>query len=77
MPRPPGKGLYPADLTREEFERYVAAHPDQRKALYDPFTVVQRSGDSLEAIPYHVAYREWLEPAMKALRQASQAGTGD
>src|SRR6202171_5867866 len=26
-PRPPGRGLFPEDLTKEEFDRYVAAHP--------------------------------------------------
>jgi hypothetical protein len=70
-PRPPGRGLYPEDLTKEEFDRYVAAHPDQKAALYDPFTVVRRKGAALEAIPYHIAYREWLDPAVQALRDAA------
>jgi hypothetical protein len=70
-PWPPGRGLFPEDLTKEEFDRYVAAHPDQKAALYDPFTVVRRKGAALEAIPYHVAYREWLDPAVKALREAA------
>ncbi len=70
-PWPPGRALYPADLTHEEFDRYVAAHPEQKAALYDPWTVVRRKGAALEAIPYHVAYREWLDPAVKALREAA------
>ena len=70
-PRPPGRGFFPADLTREEFDRYVAAHPEQKNALYDPFTVVRRNADALEAIPYHVAYKEWIDPAVKALRDAA------
>src|ERR1700674_99153 len=70
-PRPPGRGLYPEDLTKEEFDRYVAAHPEQKAALYDPFTVVRRKGAALEAIPYHIAYREWLDPAVQALRDAA------
>jgi hypothetical protein len=70
-PRPPGRGFFPADLTREEFDRYVASHPEQKNALYDPFTVVRRNGDTLEAIPYHVAYKEWIDPAAKALRDAA------
>jgi hypothetical protein len=68
---PPGRNLFPADLTREEFDRYVAAHPAQKAALYDPFTVIRRKGAALEAIPYHAAYREWLDPAIKALREAA------
>ncbi len=70
-PRPPGAELYPADLTREEFDRYVTAHPDQKATLYDPFTVVRRQGDLLTSVPYHVAYQQWLAPAAKALREAA------
>src|SRR5882672_4961223 len=70
-PVPPGRALFPSDLTHEEFDRYVAAHPDQKAALYDPWTVVRRMGAALEAIPYHVAYRQWLDPAVKALRDAA------
>jgi hypothetical protein len=70
-PRPPGRGFFPADLTRKEFDAYIAAHPDQKSALYDPFTVVRRKGTALEAIPYHVAYKEWVDPAAAALREAA------
>lgn len=70
-PRSPGRGFFPADMTRKEFDAYVAAHPDQKSALYDPFTVVRRKGNALEAIPYHVAYKEWVDPAAAALREAA------
>ena len=70
-PRAPGRGFFPADLTHEEFDRYVAAHPEQKNALYDPFTVVHRKGGALEAIPYHVAYKHWVDPTAKALRDAA------
>jgi len=71
-PWPPGRGFFPADLTHEEFDRYVAAHPEQKTALYDPFTVVRRNGGALEAIPYHAAYKQWVDPAAKALRDAAE-----
>jgi hypothetical protein len=70
-PMPPGRGFFPADLTREEFDRYVAAHPKEKKALYDPFTVVRRKGGALEAVPYHIAYKQWVDPAAAALREAA------
>jgi hypothetical protein len=70
-PWPPGRNLYPSDLTHEEFDRYVAAHADQKAALYDPWTIVRRKGAALEAIPYHVAYKQWVDPAAKALRDAA------
>ena len=70
-PMPPGRGFYPAGLTREEMETYVRNHPEQKAALYDPHTVVRRDADRLVAVPYHVAYREWLEPAASALNEAA------
>ena len=68
---PPGRGFYPAGLTRDEMETYVRNHPEQKAALYDPHTVVRRDADRLVAVPYHVAYREWLEPAASALNEAA------
>ena len=68
---PEGAGFYPTDLTREQFEAYLVAHPDQKAALTGPYTVVRRDGDRLIAVPYSVAYKEWLEPAAKLLDQAA------
>jgi hypothetical protein len=68
---PPGRNLYPADLTRAEFDRYVAAHPDRKAALYEQYSVLVRNGAALEALPYHVAYRQWLGPTAKLLREAA------
>ncbi len=70
-PMPPGRGLYPPGLTRAEIEAYVRDHPDQKPALYDPHTVVQRDGARLVAVPYHVVYHEWLAPAAAALNEAA------
>lgn len=75
-PLPEGAGFYPSDLGREEFEAYLAAHPDQRAALTGPYTVVKRQGDRLVAVPYSVEYRQWLEPAAALLRKAA-ATTGN
>jgi hypothetical protein len=71
QPRPPGAELYPHDLTKADVEKYVQAHPEQRAAIYSPFTVVRRDGPRLETVPYHVAYEKWLTPAAKALRDAA------
>jgi len=71
QPKPPGAGFYPADLTKEEFDGYLAAHPDQAEALTSPYTVVKREGDRLVAVPYSQEYRQWLEPAAKLLEQAA------
>ncbi|HET9742308.1 MAG TPA: Zn-dependent hydrolase [Terriglobales bacterium] len=71
QPMPPGRGLYPEGLTRADLEKYVAAHPEQKDQLYSPYTVIRRNGDELEAIPYHVEFRQFLIPAAKALREAA------
>ena len=70
-PKPAGAGFYPADLTKEEFDKYLAAHPGEAKALTDPYTVVKRQGDKLVSVPYSVEYKQWLEPAAKLLEQAA------
>ena len=72
QPMPEGAGFYPADLTRAEFDAYLAANPDQREALTNPYTVVERRGDGFVAVPYSQAYREWLVPAARLLEQAAE-----
>src|SRR5712692_197338 len=70
-PMSPGRGLYPHGLTREQVEQYVKEHPEKRAEIYSPYTVVRRHGAALVGIPYHQAYREFLEPAARALREAA------
>ena len=69
---PPGRGFYPANLTRDQVEQYVKEHPEQKAAIYAQFTIVRWHQDKLEAVPYHIAFRAFLEPAAKALRAAAQ-----
>ena len=68
---PAGAGFYPRDLTKADFDAYLAAHPDQKGALTDGYTIVKRQGDRLVAVPYSVEYRQWLEPAAKLLERAA------
>jgi len=70
-PAAPGRALYPAGLTRDDIEKYVQQHPEQKAAIYSDFTVVRRKGDALVAIPYHVEFAEFLKPAAAALREAA------
>ena len=71
-PMPPGAGFYPTDLTKEQFDAYLAANPGEREALTSGYTVVKRQGDRLVAVPYSVEYKEWLEPAAKLLEEAAR-----
>ena len=66
-----GRGFYSANLTREQVEQYVKKHPEQKVAIYDQFTIVRWDDGKLETVPYHIAYRTFLEPAAQALRDAA------
>jgi hypothetical protein len=70
-PFSPGRALYPTGITRQEIEAYVAAHPETKAQIYNPYTVVERRGAELVAVPYHVEYAQWLKPAAAALREAA------
>lgn len=67
----PGHALYPAGITREEIEAYVAKHPEKKAQIYSPYTVIKRQGAELIAVPYHVEYKPWLTGAANALREAA------
>ena len=70
-PMPPGHGFFPQGLTREQVEKFVKEHPESKDAIYSPTTIVRWHGDQLEPLPYHIAYRSFLEPAAKDLRDAA------
>ncbi len=70
-PFSPGRNLYPDGITKADIDAYVARHPEKKAEIYNPFTVVRRQNDDLVGIPYHVEYRQWLEPAAQALREAA------
>ena len=74
-PMPPGRGFYPSGLTREKIEQYVKDHPEKKAEIYSGTTVVRWHGDQLQGIPYHIAYRSFLEPAAKDLRDAAKLTT--
>ena len=69
--KPAGGNLYPPDMTREEFDDYLTAHPEDRAALLSHTTLVRRRGHRLVAIPYTEAFREELINVAKNLSEAS------
>lgn len=71
QPMPPGRGLYPDNVTRAELDAYVQRHPEKKAEIYNPYTVIRRDGGGFAGVPYHAAYRQWLEPASAALRDAA------
>jgi len=66
-----GRGFYPQGLTRDQVEQYVKAHPEKKDEIYSPATIVRWHGEELEGLPYHIAYRAFLEPAARDLREAA------
>ncbi len=74
--RPPGAGFYPEDLTKAEFESWIAEHPADRAAFESPTTVVVRRDGKLAAVGYGAHYRDLLTRAGEELRRAA-AATGN
>ncbi len=88
QPLVPGHENYPFGLTRAEVEQYSVAHPDEKAAIYDPWTVVRSAPLDLDpklsqpviysvpaklyTYPYHVAYAQWLKPMAEDLRAAAK-----
>lgn len=72
---PDGAAFYPADMSKEEFEQWIADHPEDDAAFRSGYTVIRRDGDALVAIPYAEHYREWLEPAAVLMREAAAITT--
>ncbi len=87
-PLVPGHELYPFGLSQRGIEAYAAAHPDEKAALYNPWTVVRSAPldlprqlsqpvvhgtpSQLFTVPYHVAYAEWLKPMAADLHAAAK-----
>jgi hypothetical protein len=70
-PKPKGANFYPEDMTKEEFEQWLQDHPEDQEAFIGYFTVIQRNGEKLEAVPYSKAYEVFLQPAAQLLKEAA------
>ncbi|MBI4870722.1 MAG: hypothetical protein HY814_04055 [Candidatus Riflebacteria bacterium] len=71
--KPAGANFYLEDMTRDEFEKWVATLPEaERKKATGFFHVVRRTPDGkLTLVPYSKEYQEFLEPAARLLREAA------
>ena len=70
-PKPKGANFYPHDMTKEEFEK---AELPGKDGLY---TLVRRDDNGkLITVPYHVAFKKYVEKAADYLRKAAEI-TGD
>ncbi|HKB66144.1 MAG TPA: hypothetical protein VKC61_09840 [Pyrinomonadaceae bacterium] len=75
--KPPQANFYPDDITKEEFNSWLAGLPDseKEKATGYFYTIRRDAGGKLMSVPYNEEYREFLEPAAKLLREAAALAT--
>ncbi|WP_374578252.1 hypothetical protein [Phenylobacterium sp.] len=67
----PGHGFYPPGMTKAELDAYIAAHPAEKAALMDGYTIVRRQGERLVTVPYSVEYKAELDRAAALLTKAA------
>src|SRR6185369_15758755 len=75
--KPHEANYYPADMTKDEFNAWVQtlSEADKQKAT-GFFWLIRRDADrKLTIVPYSQAYREYLEPAARLLREAASLTT--
>jgi hypothetical protein len=75
--KPPGAGFYPEDITKDEFQKWIERHPEDKPPFTNLYTVIRRKGQRLVAIPYSQGYREFLDPAAKLLKEAAEIVEND
>jgi len=61
--RPKGGGSYPINITKEKFENYVVAHPEEKENLENLVTIVRKIDDKLVANNYSYFFQEYLKAA--------------
>src|SRR6185503_17082626 len=77
--KPPQANYYPDDMTKQEFEAWVAglSDADKHKAT-GFFYLIRRGADGkLMTVPYSQAYAEYLVPAAKLLNEAAALTTNN
>ncbi len=72
MTKPPRANYYPADMVKEEFNRWLEEHPEDRETFQNEFTMIRQKGNQLVAIPYPEFFKDQLKPAAELLRKAAE-----
>lgn len=71
--KPAGANLYPRDVTKDEFEKHLAEHPEDAQSLKSLYTIVVRdAAGGLTAIPYSEAFEVQFKRAAEELMKASE-----
>jgi hypothetical protein len=69
--KPDGAGIYPADLSREEFEAWIKAYPKTKADLESSYTVIESANGQPLAIPYNVYYQPRIARISALLDEAA------
>ncbi|MFZ0061248.1 MAG: hypothetical protein WAL47_04355 [Pyrinomonadaceae bacterium] len=71
--KPPFANYYPEDMSKQEFETWVAglADADKQKATGFFYLIHRGPDNKLMTVPYSQAYAEFLVPAAKLLNEAA------
>lgn len=67
----PGANFYPHDVTRDKIEKAAQVNPE----LLSPYSVVEEVNGKLVATPYHIKYKNYLDPIISKLLEASKICT--
>jgi hypothetical protein len=59
-------------MTKDEFEKWIASHPEDKEAFQNTNTVIRRQDNKLVAVPYSVYYAQFLKPASAKLQEAAK-----
>lgn len=67
-----GANFYPKDMTKQEFDRWIAEHPDQKDAFKSLYTMVRYDEQGqLYTIAYHEFFHQQVKAASDKIRQAA------
>jgi hypothetical protein len=77
-PMPLGRGFY-GQVTKSQIDSYIKQYPQARDKVYSPYTIVQSQPPNefghfavWDFVPYHIAFKKFLEPMAKDLREAAE-----
>ncbi|HKP36490.1 MAG TPA: hypothetical protein VJT71_06500 [Pyrinomonadaceae bacterium] len=75
--KPAQANYYPADITKEEFNAWLAtlSPAEKEKATGYFYTIRRDANRKLTTVPYSEEYREFLDPAARLLREAAALTT--
>ncbi|MCF7871439.1 peptidase [Candidatus Woesearchaeota archaeon] len=70
--KPLGSNFYPEDMSKDEFEKHIKEHPEDKEKFTSEYTLIRRNKKGeLIAIPYSEAYNEQLKKASDLLKETA------